>query len=84
VLWKDIVTQGIRTYLPRDSKVAFSHESFYFYYQCRKMGYDLQKCPRGNEEYLVKLQSEPFTGTADKHFTMIGTADDYGFYKLDH
>jgi hypothetical protein len=79
--WDKFLTDGISSSIPRGSSVACSDESFYWYYLCRKYGYDVTKCPRGNEQYLVKLRSEPFIQNKEGDYQMISTVGDYSIYK---
>jgi hypothetical protein len=81
VVWTDMITIGMNTYLPKGSSVTFSHEAFYFYYMCYKNGYNITKCTRGNEQYVVKLQYELFPNFKPEDYTMTGTCGDFGIYK---
>ncbi len=66
--WYTLLTDGINAAIPKGSSVAFSDESFYWYYLCRKDGYNVSKCARGNEQYLIKLRSETFFMGTEQDF----------------
>lgn len=44
--------------IPGGSSVAFSEESFYFFYHCRRLGYEVSRCRTGQEQYFVKRTDE--------------------------
>jgi len=79
-IWNKLLTDGINENIPKGSSVAFSDESFYFYYLCRKAGYNVTKCPRGNEQYLIKLRGEPFFMGSENDFVLKAPVGDYGVY----
>ena len=79
--WKKMIADGINTSLPKGSSIAFSDESFYFYYLCRQFGYDVDKCPNGNEQYLVKLSYEPFFIGKEEDYQLVQPVGDYCIYK---
>jgi hypothetical protein len=79
--WEKLVADGIGASLPKGSSIAFSDESFYFYYLCRKFGYNVDKCANGNEQYVVKLSYEPFFFGKEDDFTLVRPVGDYCVYK---
>ena len=79
--WEALLVDGIDKNIPRGSSVAFSDESFYFYFLCRKFGYDVTKCPRGNEKYLVRLRYEPVFMGKDEDFELLAPVGEYGIYR---
>lgn len=69
--------------LPKDAAIAFSDESFYWYYLCRKAGYRAWLCPQGGENWWVKRISEPVPENMPQDFELMHTleADDYEIWK---
>jgi hypothetical protein len=78
--WNKYITEGVNT-IPRGCSVALSDESCYWSYLCTVYGYDISKCPRGNEQYLVKGKSEPFFNGRESDFALIYTNEFYAVYK---
>ena len=79
--WEKLLSDGINTSIPRGRSVAFSDESFYFYFLCKNYGYDVTKCARGNEQYMIKLRHEPFFIGKEEDYVMLQPVGDYGIYK---
>jgi len=60
-------------FIPKGSSVAFSDECFYWYYQCKLMGDVVSKCASGNEQYLVRFQSDIFPASDPDKYILIKT-----------
>ena len=69
--WHDtIINDGINI-IPAGSTIAFSDESFYWYYLCRNMGYKTRKCIQGNETWFVKSAGEAFPVGMEDHYAPV-------------
>lgn len=78
-----IVHQGI-DFIPKGSTIAFSDESFYWYYQCKLRGYTVSKCLSGNEQYFVRLSSEALPAGYAKRYKLIKTVFRYGITAVSY
>jgi len=68
--------------IPAGSSIAFSDESFYYFYFCRKRHLKVSRCPRGDEDYYVIRPSENITGTiTDRYSLVMSIEEDYELYK---
>ncbi len=67
--------------IPHGSTVAFSNESFYWYYLCQKYGYRASKCVNGSEEYYITLPTEPLPVDMQRLFGPIKLVGGYIIYK---
>jgi hypothetical protein len=69
--------------IPKGSSVAFSDESFYYYYYCRELGYKVSKCPNGTEDYYVsRPEEETIPSWVADNYTLFRKCDeDYDIYK---
>lgn len=70
--------------LPTDVPVAFSHESFYWYYLRLQSGGAARLCPNGDEPYLVKRSSESLPESLMKNYELYNQpeGDGYEVWKL--
>jgi hypothetical protein len=63
------------------SSIAFSDESFYFFYHCRRMGYKVSRCATGKEQYFVKRTDEPLPALYKADYVLFKkAAEDYEVY----
>jgi len=78
----DILThQGIDL-IPAGSSVACSDECFYWYYFCQKKGCIVSKCGQDNEQYYIRLNTDPLPA-AGKKYILYRTIGDYEMYKRE-
>jgi len=78
----DILThQGIDL-IPAGSSVACSDECFYWYYFCQKKGCFVSKCGQDNEQYYIRLNTDPLPA-AGKKYILYRTIGDYEMYKRE-
>lgn len=67
--------------IPAGSSIAFSEESFYFFYHCRRIGYKVSRCGMGNEQYYVKRTDEALKPLYQVNYTLLRQAgEDYEIY----
>jgi hypothetical protein len=78
-----IVNEGI-SFIPKGSTIAFSDESFYWYYQCMLRGDRVSKCISGNEEYFVRLSSEAMPAGYEKKYKLIKTVFKHGITAVSY
>lgn len=67
--------------IPAGSSVAFSHESFYWFYQCRKWGYRVYYCPQGGEDFYVKRGADPLPDNYKGYMYVGDFPDDYQLFR---
>lgn len=70
--------------LEKDSTIAFSDESFYWYYLCKQSGFTkINQCPEGNEAFIVKRFSESLPDNIQMNYqsVMKFEADSYEILK---
>lgn len=65
--------------LPTDVPVAFSHESFYWYYLRLQSGGAARLCPNGDEPYLVKRSSESLPKSLMKNYELYDQPEGDGY-----
>lgn len=65
--------------LPTDVPVAFSHESFYWYYLRLQSGGAARLCPNGDEPYLVKRSSESLPESLMKNYELYAQPEGDGY-----
>jgi hypothetical protein len=78
-----IVYEGVDS-IPKGSTIAFSDECFYWYYQCRRRGFIVNKCISGNEQYFVRLSSELLPGGYAKRYRLIKTVFKHGITAVSY
>ncbi len=78
--WNLSIAEGI-TNIPIGSSVAFSDESFYWYYLCEKSGYNTSKCIKGNEDYYVKYYKDQFRDGMEVNYTTLKNLELFTIYK---
>jgi len=74
------ITEKMRN-IPAGSSVSFSDESFYWYYVCKKEGYQVSQCPNGDEAYFIKTEVEPMPPLLLNRYVFIGGIFDYQIYQ---
>jgi hypothetical protein len=67
--------------IPRGTSVAFSDESFYCYFICRKQRYKVTRCTTGNEDYYIKQAFEPLPQLLGNRYALAFTIVQYEIYK---
>jgi hypothetical protein len=68
--------------LPKQGSIAFSDESFYVYYLCRKHHYDVSRCCTGNELFYIKIKGETLPPVVELNYYLEQTLpNDYELYK---
>ncbi len=71
---------GLRE-IPEGASVAFSYESFYWYYYAKKGDYEVVDCPSGKEEYFVKRTFEPLPDKYSAYQLYRSNEDQYEVYR---
>lgn len=72
---------GTISSIPAGSGIAFSEESFYFFYHCRRLGYKVSRCGMGNEQYFVKRTDEQLPALYSANYVLLKqAAEDYEIY----
>ncbi len=69
----DLLMQEGIGFIPKGSSIAFSDESFYWYYQCKIRGDKVSKCMSGNEQYFVRYGVDPFPVEYSGKYTLAKT-----------
>jgi len=71
------------TAIPTGSSVAFSYNSFYFYYYCRKLNYNTSRCPNEHEDYYVNLSGpDPLPAWVTNNYQLFRKCtDNFEIYK---
>ncbi|MEI8279902.1 MAG: hypothetical protein WCG87_09075 [Bacteroidota bacterium] len=68
--------------IPKGSSIAFSEESFYFYYLLHKQQYPVKKCSNGNEDYYIKRNFETLDEPYKSQYTLLkNLSEGYELYK---
>lgn len=64
------------------SSVGFSQESFYFFYHCRRLGFNASRCANGTERYYVKRTDEQLPPRLESRYVLLRKGgDDYEIYE---
>ncbi|MBX2928717.1 MAG: hypothetical protein KF852_12855 [Saprospiraceae bacterium] len=71
--------RDMAAHLPPDAVIAFSDQSFYWYYLCQKNGYQVHLCPQGDETYFVKRISEPLPESVIAGFETVVQLESDGY-----
>lgn len=71
--------RDMAAHLPPDATTAFSDQSFYWYYLCRKNGYRVHLCAQGDETYFVKRISEPLPESVIAGFETVVLLESDGY-----
>ena len=68
--------------IPKGSTIAFSEESFYFYYITHKLGYPVKRCSSGNETFYIKRNFEVLDEPYKSQYTLLkNLSEGYELYK---
>jgi len=78
-----IVHEGIDI-ISKGSTIAFSDECFYWYYQCERRGFIVNKHISGNEQYFVRLKSELLPAGYAKRYRLIKTVFKHGITAVSY
>jgi hypothetical protein len=71
--------------LPGDATIAFSDESFYFYYLCRESHLRTVRCASGMEDYYIKRTDELLPDYIKINYSLFKTnSEDYQVFKRKH
>jgi hypothetical protein len=74
------ISQGVYA-LPSGITLACTDESFYAFYLAQLKGVNVTKCPKGNEQYLIKQTDEKLEARIMNNYEFVVAFDNYRLFR---